>query len=75
MLAVLTCLFISVATFAIIHLPPGDYISTYVAEMAASGSTITQDEAERAAPSIWPGSAVTSAICEMDGACGPWRLR
>ena len=38
LLAVLTCLFISVATFAIIHLPPGDYVSTYVAEMSASGA-------------------------------------
>ncbi len=46
LLAVLTCLFISVATFAIIHLPPGDYVSTYVAEMSASGSSMTQEEAE-----------------------------
>jgi peptide/nickel transport system permease protein len=46
MLAVLTCVFISIATFAIIHLPPGDYVSTYVAEMAASGSSMTQEEAD-----------------------------
>ena len=46
MLAALTCLFISVATFAIIHLPPGDYVSSYVAEMAASGSSMTQEEAD-----------------------------
>jgi len=45
MLALLTCVFISIATFAIIHLPPGDYVSTYVAQMAASGSSITQEEA------------------------------
>jgi peptide/nickel transport system permease protein len=45
-LAVLTCLLISVASFAIIHLPPGDYVSSYVAEMAASGSSITQQEAD-----------------------------
>ena len=44
-LAVLTVWFISVATFAIIHLAPGDYISTYVAEMAAAGSAMTEDEA------------------------------
>jgi peptide/nickel transport system permease protein len=43
---VLTCLFISIATFAIIHLPPGDYVSSYVAQMAASGSSITQEEAD-----------------------------
>jgi peptide/nickel transport system permease protein len=46
MLAVLTCVFISVATFAIIHLPPGDYVSSYVAQMAASGSSMTQEEAD-----------------------------
>jgi peptide/nickel transport system permease protein len=44
-LAVLTVWFISVATFGIIHLAPGDYISTYVAEMTAAGSTMTEDEA------------------------------
>jgi peptide/nickel transport system permease protein len=46
MLAVLTCVFISMATFAIIHLPPGDYVSSYVAQMAASGSSMTQEEAD-----------------------------
>jgi peptide/nickel transport system permease protein len=46
LLAVLTVWFISVATFGIIHLAPGDYISTYVAEMSASGSAMTQDEAD-----------------------------
>jgi peptide/nickel transport system permease protein len=46
MLAVLTCVFISIATFAIIHLPPGDYVSSYVADMAASGSAMTQEEAD-----------------------------
>jgi peptide/nickel transport system permease protein len=45
-LAVLTCIFISIATFAIIHLPPGDYVSSYVAQMAASGSSMTQEEAD-----------------------------
>src|SRR5580698_1676898 len=44
--ALLTCVFISIATFAIIHLPPGDYVSSYVAQMAASGSSITQEEAD-----------------------------
>jgi peptide/nickel transport system permease protein len=46
LLALLTVLFISVATFAIIHLPPGDYVSSYVAQMAASGSAITAEEAD-----------------------------
>jgi peptide/nickel transport system permease protein len=46
LLAVFTCLFISVATFGIIHLPPGDYVSTYVAEMSSSGSTMTNEQAD-----------------------------
>lgn len=46
LLAVFTCLFISVATFGIIHLPPGDYVSTYVAEMSSSGSTMTDEQAD-----------------------------
>jgi peptide/nickel transport system permease protein len=45
LLALLTCIFISVVTFAIIQLPPGDYVSSYVAQMAASGSALTQEEA------------------------------
>jgi peptide/nickel transport system permease protein len=45
-LGILTCLFISAATFAIIHLPPGDYVSSYVAQMTASGSSMTQAEAD-----------------------------
>ena len=46
MLAVMTCVFISIATFTIIQLPPGDYITSYVANMAASGSVLTNQEAE-----------------------------
>ena len=45
LLALLTCIFISVVTFAIIQLPPGDYVSSYVAQMAGSGSVLSQEEA------------------------------
>jgi peptide/nickel transport system permease protein len=44
-LAILTTLAISIISFAIIQLPPGDYVDTYIAEMAASGSQVSDQEA------------------------------
>lgn len=45
-IALLTLAAISVLSFVIIELPPGDYISTYVAQQAASGAVISQQEAD-----------------------------
>jgi len=45
-LAVGTILAISVLSFAIIQLPPGDYVTSYIAQMATSGSTVSEQEAE-----------------------------
>lgn len=45
-LAVITTLVSSILSFAIIQLPPGDYVTSYIAQMSASGSLITQQEAE-----------------------------
>jgi peptide/nickel transport system permease protein len=45
-LAVLTIWAISVISFVIMQLPPGDYVSSYVAAMEASGSTVSEQEAE-----------------------------
>ena len=45
-LAVLTVWAVSVLSFVIIQLPPGDYISSYIAQMSASGSFVSQQEAE-----------------------------
>ncbi len=45
-LAIFTVWAISVLAFAIIQLPPGDYVSSYVAEMAATGSVVSEEEAE-----------------------------
>jgi len=44
-LAFFTTLAISIISFAIIQLPPGDYVDAYVAQMAASGSIVSQQEA------------------------------
>src|SRR6267378_8510336 len=45
MLAVLTVWAISVLSFMIIHLPPGDYVTSYIASMSASGSAVSEGEA------------------------------
>ena len=36
-------------SFVIIQLPPGDYVTSYIAQMSASGSGISQQEAEPSA--------------------------
>jgi peptide/nickel transport system permease protein len=45
-LALLTVWAISVLSFVIIQLPPGDYITSYIAQMSASGGTVSEQEAE-----------------------------
>lgn len=45
-IAVVTILAISVLSFVIIQLPPGDYINSYVAQQMASGTEISLREAE-----------------------------
>jgi peptide/nickel transport system permease protein len=45
-LAIITCIFISVLTFIIIRLPPGDFVDAYIASLAASGSTVSLEQAE-----------------------------
>jgi peptide/nickel transport system permease protein len=37
---------VSVLAFVIIQLPPGDYITSYIAQMAATGSIVSEQEAE-----------------------------
>ncbi|HYL81099.1 MAG TPA: ABC transporter permease [Candidatus Acidoferrum sp.] len=45
MLAVLTVWAVSVLSFIIIQLPPGDYITSYIAQMSSSGSGVSEQEA------------------------------
>jgi len=45
-LAVLTMWAVSVLSFVVIQLPPGDYITSYIAHMSASGSFVSMQEAE-----------------------------
>src|SRR3989454_11319995 len=46
LLAVFTVWSISMLAFAIIQLPPGDYVSSYIAQMAAMGSVVSDEEAQ-----------------------------
>ncbi len=45
-LAIVTCWAISVISFAIIQLPPGDFVDSYVANLSASGSMVSAQEAD-----------------------------
>jgi peptide/nickel transport system permease protein len=45
-LALLTLWAISVLSFVIIQLPPGDYVTTYLAQLSASGTAMSQQEAD-----------------------------
>jgi peptide/nickel transport system permease protein len=45
-LAILTVIAVSILSFTIIQLPPGDYVTSYIAQMAASGSIVSEQEAE-----------------------------
>src|SRR5688572_20614798 len=46
LLALFTTWAISVLAFVIIQLPPGDYVTSYVAQMASMGSIVTDEEAQ-----------------------------
>src|ERR671910_2154102 len=47
LLALFTCWAISVLAFAIIQLPPGDFVDAYIANLSASGSGISVDQAQQ----------------------------
>ena len=44
--AVLTIWAVSIVAFVIIQLPPGDYVTAYLAQLAVQGSTLGMSEAE-----------------------------
>ena len=45
LIAVLTIVMISIVAFVIIQLPPGDYVTTYIAQLRASGGYASDAEA------------------------------
>ena len=75
MLAVLTVWAISVLSFMIIHLPPGDYVTSYIASMSASGSAVSEGEAAGAARTARPRQAHHGSVREVDGPHPPGQFR
>jgi len=45
-LGLMTIWLISIMSFIIIQLPPGDFVSAYIAQLAASGSSVSAEEAD-----------------------------
>src|SRR5438105_13665274 len=45
LLALVTIVVISILSFMIIHLPPGDYVDAYIAQLASSGAIVGAEEA------------------------------
>jgi peptide/nickel transport system permease protein len=45
-IAILTVIAISMLSFLIIQLPPGDYVTSYIITMSSSGSSVSEAEAE-----------------------------
>lgn len=46
MFSIVTVFAISIVTFVIIQLPPGDFVDTYIANLSASGSAVSAQEAD-----------------------------
>ena len=42
-LAILNLVMISIVSFVIIQLPPGDFLTTYVASLGATGASVNQE--------------------------------
>ena len=44
MLVIPTLIVVTIVSFILIQLPPGDYLTSYIADLAASGDTVDQAE-------------------------------
>ena len=42
----IVCVFVSIITFVVIQLPPGDYLTSYVTSLEASGRQVSRDQLE-----------------------------
>ena len=74
-LAVFTVWAISVLSFAIIQLPPGDYVTSYIAQMASMGSVVTDEEAAEPPDPVRPRPAHLRAVLQVDEADRAGQLR
>ena len=67
-LALVTCVAISVLTFIIIRLPPGDFVDAYIANLAVERQLGLGGAGCRDAPRIWARPAGADPIRAVDGA-------
>ena len=67
-LALVTCVAISVLTFIIIRLPPGDFVDAYIANLAGQRQFGLRRAGRGDAPRIRPRPAGAGAIRALDGA-------
>jgi peptide/nickel transport system permease protein len=56
LLAVALLFIASIVSFIIIQLPPGDYLTTYINQLKASGQDVDRERIDNAT-AIWAGSA------------------
>ena len=64
-LALVTCVAISVLSFVIIQLPPGDFVDAYIAQLGRRGSSVSAEEAAPCA-AVRARPAGPVQYCEMD---------
>ena len=62
-LALVTCAAISVLTFVIIRLPPGDFVDAYIANLAVGGSSVSAEQAASMRREYGAGSRRTERGC------------
>ncbi len=68
-LALVTCAAISVLTFIIIRLPPGDFVDAYIANLAVGGSSVSAEQAEAMRREYGPGiGGEIEAVVGLDDA-------
>ena len=67
-LALVTCAAISVLTFVIIRLPPGDFVDAYIANLAVGGSSVSAEQADAMRHEYGLDRPVVGAIRAVDGA-------
>jgi len=70
-LALITCAAISVLTFVIIRLPPGDFVDAYIANLASSGSVVSAEQAQAMRHEYGLDRPVAVQYALLDGARYP----
>ena len=68
-----TVIIISMVSFALIKLPPGDFLTSYVASLEAGGESVDECHAGRTRTALRAESAGLHAVLEVDHGHRPAR--